>query len=78
MRVQSWVQRFINNCRKPVEQRATGELTPDELKRMEQGIIIEAQHDTITPKIKALDSGKELPKKSSILTFTPMVTNGIL
>ena len=55
-----------------------GELTPDELKRMEQRIIIEAQHDTFTPKIKALDSGKELPKKSSILTFTPMVTNGIL
>ena len=78
MRVRSWVQRFINNCRKPIEQRATGELTPDELKRTEQRIIIVAQHDTFTPEIKALDSRKELPKKSSILTFTPMVTDGIL
>ena len=78
VRVRSWVYRFIDNCRKPVEQRTTGQLTPDELKRTGEGIIKKAQYDAFTEEIKALVSGKELPKKSSILTFTPMVTDGIL
>ena len=78
VRVRSWVYRFIDNCRNPVEQRATGELTHDELKRTEEQIISEAQHDAFTEEIKALVCGKGLPKKSSILTYTPMVTDGIL
>ena len=40
---------------------------------MEEGIIKKAQYDAFTEEIKALVSGKELPTKSSILTFTPMV-----
>ena len=78
VRVHSWVKRFIGNCRKPVEQRVVGELTPDELKRAEERIIKDAQYDAFNEEIKALVGGKELPKKSSILTFTPMVTDGIL
>ena len=78
VRVHSWVNRFIGNCRKSVEQRAVGELTPDELKRAEERIIKDAQYDAFNEEIKALVGGKELPKKSSILTFTPMVTDGTL
>ena len=70
--------RHIDNCRNPVEQRATGELTQDELKRTEEQVISEAQHDAFTEEIKALVCGKGLPKKRSILTNTPMVTVGIL
>ena len=69
---------FIENCRKPVVQRATGELTCDELKRTGGRLINEAQHDAFLEEMKALATGKELPKKSSILAFTPMVTIGIL
>lgn len=77
-RLRSWVHRFIDNCRKPVEQRATGELLCHELKRTEGRIINEAHHDAFPEEIKALASGKELPKKSSILAFTSMVTDGTL
>ena len=78
VRLRSWVYRFIDNCRKPVEQRATGELIHHELKRTEELVISEAQHDAFTDEIKALVCGKGLPKKSSILTYTLMVTDGIL
>ena len=78
VRVRSWVYRFIDNCRNPVEQRATGELTQDELKRAEEQIINEAQHDAFTEEMNALVCGKGNPEKSSILTYTPMVTDGIL
>ena len=36
------------------------------------------QYDAFTEEIKALVSGKGLPKRSSILIFTPNVTDGIL
>ena len=48
------------------------------MKRAEEQIIKDAQYDAFNEEIKALVGGKELPKKSSILTFTPMVTDGIL
>ena len=72
------IHRHIDNCHKPVEQHATGELTHDELKRTEEQIISEAHHDAFTEEIEALVFRKGLPKKSSILTYTPMVTDGIL
>ena len=78
VRVRSWVHRFIANCRKPIEQRYIGELTPDELKVTEKQIVRDAQCDAFTEEIKALADRKVLPRKSSILTFTPMLTDGIL
>ena len=78
VRVRSWVSRFIDNCRKSIEQRATGEVTRDELKRTEEKVISEAQNDAFSEDIKALASGKELPRKSYILPFTPMVIDGLL
>ena len=48
------------------------------MKRTEEEIIKKAQYDAFTEEIKASVSGKELPKKSSILTFTPIVPDGIL
>ena len=78
VRVRSWVSRFIDNYRKSIEQRDTGELTRDELKRTEEKIISEAQNDAFSEEIKALANEKELPRKSSILPFTPMVIDGPL
>ena len=34
VRVRSWVQRFVRNCRSPADQREFGELTPAEPKRI--------------------------------------------
>ena len=78
VRVRSWVSRFIDNCRKSIEQRTTGELTRDELKRTEEKIISEAQNDAFPVEIKASASGKGLPRKSSILPLTPMVIDVLL
>ncbi|XP_015747380.1 PREDICTED: uncharacterized protein LOC107327142 [Acropora digitifera] len=78
VRVRSWVSRFIDNCRKSIEQRATGEVTRDELKRTEEKVISEAQNDAFSEDITAIASGKELPRKSYILPFTPMVIDGLL
>ena len=78
VRVRSWVNRFIANCRTPSEQRTVGELTSNELKRTEDQIVGEAQINEFTEEINALVDGQALPKKSSILTFTPMLTGSIL
>ena len=48
------------------------------MKRTKEQIISEKHHDAFTKEIKALLCRKGLPKKSSILTYTPMVTDGIL
>ena len=45
VRVRSWVQRFVNNCRRSVGQRRTGELTPAKLLATEEEI-------TKKPKVK--------------------------
>ncbi|XP_067036333.1 uncharacterized protein [Acropora muricata] len=78
VRLRSWVSRFIDNCRKSIEQRATGEITREELKRTEEKVISEAQNDAFSEDIKALASGKKLPRKSSILPSTPMVIDDLL
>ena len=72
------IHQHIDSCREPVEQRATEKLTQDKLKRTDEQIISEAHHDAFTEEIKALVCRKGLPKKGSILTYTLMVTVGIL
>ena len=68
VRVRGWVHRFIDNCRRAREERTRGELTADELRRTEEKII----------EIEASKQNKSFPKKSSILTFTPILIDGLL
>ena len=77
VRVRSWAQRFIDNARKPKEQRNLGELTPSELQNTEYRIIQEAQMEAFTEEMEALKRRKPVPKKSSVLAFTPMLADGL-
>jgi len=78
VRVRSWVQRFIKNCRKPQNQRERGELTATERKNTEEKIIKETQGDAFKNEIVALQNDQSLPRKSSLLTLTPILIEGIL
>ncbi|KAL9964817.1 hypothetical protein ACROYT_G028506 [Oculina patagonica] len=58
VRDRGWVQRFIENCRRPENQRDFGELTPIELRRAENEIVKETQNKTFAEEINALKSNK--------------------
>ena len=72
------MQRFVNNCRRPLDQRERGELTHAELQCTEETIIKETQRESFREEISALKSNQSLPKKSSLLPFTPIMIEGIL
>ena len=78
MRVRSWVQRFVRNCRSPADQREFGELTPAELSRTETNIIREAQNEAFSDEVAALSRSPPLPRKSTLLPCTPILINRIL
>ena len=78
VRVRSWVHRFINNCRRSREERTHGELTADEVRSTEEKIIQKAQYESYPDEIEALKKNRNLPKKSSILTLTPILMDGLL
>ena len=80
VRVRCWIHRFIYDCqlRKEPEKRVRGELTAEELHQTEEKFIQEAQYESYPDEIDALERNKCLLKKSSILTFTPKLTDGLL
>ena len=78
MRVRSWVQRFIRNCRRPANQREFGELTPAELSSAETDMIRGAQNEAFGDEIAALSRSQPLPRKSTMLPCTPILINKIL
>ncbi|KAL9987286.1 hypothetical protein ACROYT_G001568 [Oculina patagonica] len=78
VRVRSWVQRFVSNCRKPENQRVFGELTPAELLTAEREIIREAQSEAFSEEIGALRKNQTLPRKSPLHSSTPILINRIL
>jgi len=78
VRVRSWVQRFVSNCRRPENKRVLGELTPLELMTAETEIVREAQTEAYSEEIEALAKNKPLPRKSTLLPCTPILINRIL
>ena len=78
VRVRSWVQRFVRNCRSPADQREFGELTPAELSSTETDIIREAQNEAFSDEVAALSRSQPLPRKSTLLPCTPILINRIL
>ena len=75
VRVRSWVNRFIRNCKRMRENRETEELTPMELIISEEQIIKEAQERVFAKEIAALKKSKPVPTSSSLLKFNPMIEN---
>jgi len=79
VRVVGWMKRFINNARtKPDDRNRSNELTVEELKAAELHLIKSAQQECFYDEIEALTNHKPLPKKSSILTLTPILMDGVL
>ena len=79
VRVVGWINRFVNNARKRQEDREVGhELTCMELKAAEEQLIKSAQRECFPEEIEALTKRSPLPRKSSILSLTPILVNGIL
>ena len=70
-RVLAWIKRFIDNGRKQKENRTSGELLSEELKRAEVQIIHHTQVIEFTDEWKALSCGKTLPSSSKLLGFQP-------
>ena len=70
-RVLAWINRFVDNGRKQKENRTSGELLSEELKRAEVQIIHHTQVIEFTDEWKALSCGKTLPSSSKLLGFQP-------
>ena len=66
-RVLAWIKRFVDNGRKQKENRTSGELLSDKLKRAKVQIIHHTQVTEFTDEWKALSRGKTLPSKSRLL-----------
>ena len=73
VRVQTYVQRFINNCRVPPEERKTGELTVNEMKDEETKIVKKAQQEAFGEEIKMLRRKNQLPKNNSLNNVNPVL-----
>ena len=78
VRVRSWVNRFIRNCKTERKNRETGELTPVELIISEEQFIREAQETAFAKEVAALKKGKPVPRSSSLLKLNPMLENGMV
>ena len=70
-RVMAWVNRYIDNCGKQKEDRTSGELQADELKRAELQLIQHAQMTEFREEWKALSSRKSFPGNSKLLGLQP-------
>ena len=70
-RVLACINRFVDNGRKQKENRTSGELLSEELKRAEVQIIHHTQVIEFTDEWKALSCGKTLPSSSKLLGFQP-------
>ena len=70
-RVLAWINRFVDNGRKQKENRTSGELLSEELKRAEVQIIHHTQVIEFTDEWKALSCRKTLPSSSKLLGFQP-------
>ena len=67
----AWVNRYIDNCGKQKEDKKSGELQADELKRAERQLIQYAQVIEFREELKALASQKSFPANSKLLGLQP-------
>ena len=72
MRVTGYVLRFVNNLKSRTDKQ-TGKLTFQELVDAKHHLIKEAQTSCYSVEIKALKSGKQLPRNSNIKKLSPFI-----
>ena len=73
-RIQAWVNRFIENCRRQKGDRMSGELSVDEPKKAEIQLIKQTQcfeYFECQDEWKALAHGRPLPSNSKLLALKP-------
>ena len=73
IRVQSWVLRFISNCRLEKQERSHGELQCEEIKDSEILLIKACQQEAFTEEYRALLQKKVLPASSKLLVLNPQL-----
>ena len=73
VRVRAWVQRFIENCTRKLEDRCTGDITYQEIADAETAIIKEAQRQAFSEESKALTKQRPIPLNSKLLTLKPVI-----
>ena len=70
-RIQSWINRFIQNCQRQNADRTSGELLADELKKAEIQLVRYAQIVEFQEDWTALSRGRSLPAHSKLLRLQP-------
>ena len=73
VRVRAWVQRFIENCTRKIEDRCRGDITYQEIADAETAIIKEAQRQAFSEEYRALANQRPIPLKSKLLTLKPVI-----
>ena len=70
-RIQSWINRFIQNCKRQNADRTSGELLADELNKAEIQLVRYAQIVEFQEEWAALSCGRSLPAHSKLLRLQP-------
>ncbi|XP_064637173.1 uncharacterized protein LOC135493627 [Lineus longissimus] len=71
VRVNAWVNRFLDNCSLVPHCRVKGELKPDEVQLAEKALIRDAQREAFAEEYRAQQHKRELPETSKILSLQP-------
>ena len=71
----AWVNWFIENCKRDVAVRMTGELIADDLKRSEIQLVRQAQQSEFQDECKALVIEQSLSSNSKLLALKPQLDN---
>ena len=67
----AWIYSFTDSCGKQREERMTGELQADEMKRTKLQLIFHAQVTEFREEWKALSSKNSLPSNSKLIGLQP-------
>ena len=73
VRVRAWVQRFIENCMRKIEDRCSEGITYQEILDAETAVIKEAQQQAFSEEYIALSNQRPIPKHSKLLTLKPII-----
>lgn len=71
VRVQAWVNRFIQNCRLKFKDRLIGELKAEEIEEIETQIIRTAQRNSFYLEYKLLKQNKPFQQRNKLLSLNP-------
>jgi hypothetical protein len=79
LNVVGWILRFVKNCRSPLGERLSGNLSLVELERAKSFLIRSAQSTEYAQEIEALQKGESVPNSSKLRKLSPVLDeNGLL